>query len=1033
MRDMQMMYWMPAAVMLSLILAGGCDGGKEPEGSVELTVPNKQTVTVEQPKLKWDTIANEDRLDPAVCPSIYEFLGGYTDPLVHRGTNKLSAHLDDLVADIGGWDEVEKILHQDEWIFGINGTPCCCPVCEPDGYRRGAKYLILKKGNLVCSKCGTTLYPSEKYSMNHTVVLTQGGKPRTNEVYRSEKGVNFMLEQYRRELQTKYVYAMWDKTDGMLTTLCLLADKQKGSNSEMLESCIEILLSMAENRPCIVTPHLSFGDNRIKEIERDTVVQKIGGYEFHAKPLIYRYWILAYQVTRQYPAAWEKLGNPEQLMEKVRTALIEREQYYVSCMLTGLYEYSNMGNIFDTGLRAMAEMAVYCDYPKALLDCAHFIDAQSRLYFAFDNVEAESGSYQAQFMGHLGRSTKAAGYALQFLHEKNIIRKGSGVDIYIESALVKARNGRKGDMHYPNGDCVRIGDTWGNPSDRHEFAGCPTNICPGWGYFPLCSSKRTFAGLIMEPQIYSHHHDDDLSIVLWGSGYELLADYGYNKAFYRYFTTVAVAHNESSVWWKGEPELSEEGLKAKTACEEYLKTKKKKPYPNIIEVNEEAETYRDLIAERHAEFNSYHEGQAELNFKKWRGTSISQYIPYGDVTYVDASSPRQLEQGIKVRQRTVLLVPQSAGSAYVFDLHRLSGGDAHQIDLQGPFKFNCDAEYSAKPLDKGFVEKNHKWWQKRIDGAYKSSFKNITYRSGAEPWNFSWRLRTNAATLNVWGDGDSAVTLLCGETPDLTRDKYRGEWVRPKDSPPVPYTPHFCLRRENTNTPAGKLESVIPLIYEHCVTSQTNAERIVSIRYKRWNKNDSYGWNAPVGALVEFASGRIDYIYASRDSVPRRWHDFTFRGSLVWLATHRSAEGETPLADAVMTARNASVKGGAFELKSDATQSNIVKSASYSLRGQQEIGLFRVKGSIKNPEKQIGKWVQVDYGNCVSYIYHVLSVRGDGGDTLVEVTGRPGLEKGKDCWAHTGYPYKVASNRAVMIISDHALWMSDKFRKSIGE
>lgn len=544
--------------------------------------------------------------------------------------------------------------------------------------------------------------------------------------------------------------------------------------------------------------------------------------------------------------------------------------------------YSNMGNIFAHALRSMAATAVYCDYPKALVDCAHFLDAQSRLHACFDGVEAESGSYQAQVVGHMSRSLAALDIALPVLLESGQLQAGSFEHETIRMAMAKAKRVRKGNLRYPNGDAVRIGDTWGTHSTENTaFASSRAVPDSAWGFFPLCSTNRTFVGLNLPPQFYSHHHRDDLSIVLWGSGRELLPEYGYNKAFYRYFSTDIHAHNASAVAWRDGVVLEPSAAAMKKACEAFEKTLTKRSYPSALAIREPQLDLPSLIRARQARFADYHRDEPIRRFRLWRRAVVHQYVPEGLVSLVDAASPGPVERGVHARSRLVILLPVHRSAAYLVDIHRIAGGDMHQIGVQAPFGETVRSACSGAVADADRAARSLEDWCSRLGPYFRGSFRCLEVRDGANPWTLDWQTGTSGVWLKVRGLGDDGALLLAGETPDTTRDPYRQQWGRPKDAVPIPYRPHFYIRRESpAGAPPGSMCSVTALVYEHGRTSETETDRIAGLERVAF-AGDSRGASdhrIPVALKISFTSGRIDYVYSSSDDAPRVVDGFTFRG-----------------------------------------------------------------------------------------------------------------------------------------------------------
>ena len=607
--------------------------------------------------------------------------------------------------------------------------------------------------------------------------------------------------------------------------------------------------------------------------------------------------------------------------------------------------------------------------------------------------------------------------------------------------MQKAREIRRAESYYPNGDVVRIGDTWGTHSlNKTTFRPGPYQTENAWGFFPLVSQNRTYACMALFPQKDSHHHQDDLAMVLWGSGRELMPDYGYNKAFYRNFSVNREGHNGSDVRWRGEPRLDAEALELKTAAESDKAARGPHVYPKRDIVFERQESYdsdvdfETLIRERTAKFASYSEGQPWKGFAVSRRVAMFDYVPEGLIAYADAASPGPIKNGVSARNRLLMLIPIHETASYVVDIHRLAGGDMHQVGVQAPFGETVTPHLQAAPADSVRAQASIDEW----DLPSKSIFHYQSSYDGSQAFDLSWEAETSQVWMKVHSPGTEGALLLSGESPDQTRDPFHKIWDRPKDAPAVPHRPHVFVRRESpAQNASAQLSSMIPLIYEHGRLAETNTDRITGVERLDLASDGVETMPAHLAALalrITFASGRVDLLYTSQDQVERSIGDYTFKGRGVWLSFNQSETTDQPWAGLCMRASSVRRGDGDFQLSASLQQAEVL-SADYHDGEEGWFGIFQVRGPLVDPAKYVGKWGRVDYGNDVSYVYAIRNIHPTDDPQIwtVEVEGRPGIEKRDGLWANNGYPFAIASERAVFQFNGTANVFSPEFLKSVGE
>ncbi|VGO19099.1 heparinase II/III family protein [Pontiella sulfatireligans] len=1016
---------------LALLL---CSCSAESENPPEPINPPSVTAGDQPEESKQSVKASQKQVD---SPDVLSFVMSY-DLLAKMSIPQLKEHYDALLSDIGGWEKVKEIQAIEVWPYGYQGKGGNCPNCQPK-FTKNIYPLDLKEGKLVCTHCKEIIYPSKKFKANHTVRLTMHGEAMDFDVYQSEVGMNYCLESVMQQEQLERLYGtvpvgkQGHRDIGLVSTLFFLYERTQ--DEIYAERCIEILLSLSENKKGVHINKLTFPENDIPDIEKGTSIQRIAGMDMHGMPGVENVWMLAFHSVGKATSAWEKFGDPQRLKNKVRQALIDRHENYVAYMISGMNGgedgYSNPGNVFGRNLRSMVLTGACCDYPKALLDCAHFIDAIVRQYATFNGVEAEGGSYQNQVVGSLRNTMRSLRIAMKYALEKGLIEKDSLLDQYIQDVMTSAGRVKVGSFTYPNGERVRLADTT-IPKTLTENRVFETNeIHPdaAWGYFPMCSENRTYLGLSLSSRKFYHHHNDDLSIVLWGSGKELLPKIGYCKSWYRYYITSA--QNGSSVHWRNGPVLDEA---SRTLRDEYEQFRVDYPAPippALTYTPEAAKTVPELIETRKVGLRSYSVRKPELDYKEWRRTAVYEYTPEGLVTSVDAASPGTVEQGVQFRNRMLMLIPVHGTSSYLADFHRIAGGDMHQIGVKAPLGEDATTTCSAKKAQQEIADATRGYWSGKMRGAYLKAFKNVEVLDGSKPWDIEWVTESTGVRLKVWGTGSENTVLLSGESLDPIRDPYRKLWVSPADAPPMEFTPHLYIRREGSDDSTGTLQTITPLIYEHDRADQKNGDPIKEVKtvYFEQGTERLEEHKKPFVVRVLFASGRIDYLYSSYDREIRTVDGLEFMGRGAWVS--KAKRQSKPWA--AVTLRNSSVKGPGLELASIPLQKQPILEAGYRQDAGVESGYFRLKGIVKNPEHYIGMWGRADFGADVSNVYKITAIelQQDMNETLVKIDGRPGLEKRAEGWSYIGYPFKTGSQQASFEFEDRAEFYSDEFLSAI--
>ena len=293
-----------------------------------------------------------------------------------------------------------------------------------------------------------------------------------------DKDLIFLLPAYLQNRRLKTIYNGSRSLTAVLFYLCRKTDDPKYE-----KLALEVLRSLMRNPNGVIIKHYAFHKKQELQIASQSKLQRIGGYGFHDRSTVNRYWLLLFQEL-QKSTVWDEFKDATEIKAKMETAFIARHKLLVATSLLGLgHKYSNMGNIMGQFLRSMAITATYFDYPKALVDAAHFYDATVRIYSTFNGIESESFSYQAQVSGALSRARNSIQKAYSFMLKQRPDMLLSPESIYIQKILKSSANVARG-MTYPNGQVVRIGDTWAAPLKNSEFTKNEFPVYNSWGYYP---------------------------------------------------------------------------------------------------------------------------------------------------------------------------------------------------------------------------------------------------------------------------------------------------------------------------------------------------------------------------------------------------------------------------------------------------------------------------------------------------------------------------------------------------------------------
>ena len=212
-------------------------------------------------------------------------------------------------------------------------------------------------------------------------------------------------------------------------------------------------------------------------------------------------------------------------------------------------------------------------------------------------------------------------------------------------------------LDFPNGISVPIHDTW--PGERRSSPRIRTvsTITPGYGHASL---GRGTAGDQMQAQLhfsgaYGHSHLDNLNIILFAKGREMLCDVGYNHTQVRRWNSSTISHN-------------------------------------LVAIDRQSQ------------------GGGDCNLLAYFPDSngIAMAAADGKFGY------RKIE-GVDTYRRTLALIPVSDEDAYVLDVFSVRGGSTHDWLIHGDGDEDMTAEVNVEftGTRENMLEEGEEWVEPR--------------------------------------------------------------------------------------------------------------------------------------------------------------------------------------------------------------------------------------------------------------------------------------------------------------------------------
>ena len=228
--------------------------------------------------------------------------------------------------------------------------------------------------------------------------------------------------------------------------------------------------------------------------------------------------------------AYDWIGDSGELTPEMK-ARIERDLFRNAAdqVLANPESYGNMSPFAWRSLvmlgRVIGEPA-YVDEPLRRL--RRFVETR----FFYDATWPEGApSYHIQTVNGLNRVLE-------------LLDAGGKAELQATLAAVRKSHSELMKMRLPNGRLVPVHDTWGNDR-RQPLTESVSYLLPALGHACLGGGggeQQTQAHLTWSGG-YGHQHGDNLSLLLFAQGREMLSDLGYTHTAYRSWTLATAAHN----------------------------------------------------------------------------------------------------------------------------------------------------------------------------------------------------------------------------------------------------------------------------------------------------------------------------------------------------------------------------------------------------------------------------------------------------------------------------------------------------------
>ncbi len=629
---------------------------------------------------------------------------------------------------------------------------CHCPNCHGGSQGQGYDWSIERPNEVTCSYCGT-VYPNDKYRQDQTMT----GQNALGETitYR------YHQDRTRPDLQIFIDgHILFWKRDWITNQLLALGRAYHATaKPEYARRAVLIL-----NRVAQVYPHYPVMEGwitcfRFAKSQQPPYPWAGGRWGRWMPAELDKRLILAYDLVYDSDE-FDKLSQlrGHEVREKLENDFFKETFEYVN---NNIFEH-HTDNMSPQYLGRAIQLGRVINEPRYVHWAYYWL--RETLYGGcfYDGIEHEtSPSYHYQTMRNLNIAFQnLRGYTDPhgYVDEVDGTRFDDLDPVKDNPFFAKARDAFAV-VGFPNGTSPPVHDSWpnkrhGEPRDKTVSA-----LLPGCGHASLGFGEhehQTQAQLHFSGA-YGHRHLDNLNLLLFAKGREMLCDLGYSHDRVRHWTRCTVGHNLVAI-----DRLDQVGLNDETSDGDLLRF--------------------------------------------FAGTN--------GVSMVEADGKRAYPniEGLRMYRRMLVLVPISGQDAYVVDLFSTIGGQRHDWLLHGDADYDMTATCSIelpRSLD-NMLEEGEEWVEPETQGWDFIPYGVIRevsagYTDGPVTATFTYNDRPDTGVV-VHAIGGTDTEVFLGRSPSVRRAG--GDNRRVFDF----WIPQLVLRR--TGSGQGPLESLFAVVEE---------------------------------------------------------------------------------------------------------------------------------------------------------------------------------------------------------------------------
>jgi len=541
---------------------------------------------------------------------------------------------------------------------------------------------------------------------------------------------------------------------------------------------------------------------------------------------------IAYDSAYSSPA-WQEIADKRGDAPRV---LVE-EWLRAGCLGRHDNKTGRFGNLSPYGFRQSLCVGLVLNDPRIVHAELRAIDEMllSGEYFYADGMwEEGTCSYASQTVGNisvavgmLGKFTDPPGYV-----DEATGVKLTGTPLSDRYPILDRANKCLADLKYPDGRPVPIHDThWAKPGPIKDVRNIELS---DFGHFALArgtTDEATQVHLHWCPLSggWGHPHADQLSMILWAAGTDILPDGGYatRPPNHRYYHMGPRAHN------------------------------------------------RVLIGDAPAGT-----GPDYGKFGTWGGRWIrSGFLAYDPgaasgkrVQLVEASGLGAGHGDIGACRRLILLIGVDETRSYVVDVARLRGGGTHEAYLHQTEEEDCTVDCSLEFDATGGTLADHLGPDAPGYKRYRELVREAQEADGSAPWQLTWTGVETGSSVRCFLNGRPEMALYLGRTPR----------VRPtaNDAAKKDDFPGWYLERQRVVDPDDT--TVFGAVYD--AWKRDGAPVVDAVEWMPVQPADPMA-----SALVVRTDTREDLVYVSDDATPREVDGVTLSGRVAILSREDGA------------------------------------------------------------------------------------------------------------------------------------------------